>query len=121
MLVPTTLAVSGIRSSCPRLMTMQCWKSPIPPVLTTRLFQLQFVGGLFGQKEKKHDSAKFPGELTTQRHVKYARCTFSPKSLKFPNSKNIKNTIQNFRNAANALTSMKTHKKKTHEINGETT
>ena len=37
MLVPTTLAVLGILSSCPRAMTMQCWKSQIPPPLSTRL------------------------------------------------------------------------------------
>ena len=37
MLVPTTLAVLGILSSCPRVMTMQCWKSQIPPPLSTRL------------------------------------------------------------------------------------
>ena len=34
---PTTLAVLGILSSCPRVMTMQCWKSQIPPPLSTRL------------------------------------------------------------------------------------
>ena len=37
-LVPTTLAVLGILSSCPRVMTMQCWKSQIPPPLSTRPF-----------------------------------------------------------------------------------
>jgi len=31
MLVPTTLAVLGTLSSCPQVMMMQCWKSPIPP------------------------------------------------------------------------------------------
>ena len=42
MLVPTTLAVSGILPSCPRVMTMQCWKSSIPPPLSTRLCIIDF-------------------------------------------------------------------------------
>ena len=37
---------------------------------------------LCGQKEKKHDSAKFPSKMKTQRHVKSQHCTFSPKSPK---------------------------------------
>ena len=45
-LVPTTLAVLGILSSCPRVMTMQCWKSQIPPPLSTRLQAVIIVGFL---------------------------------------------------------------------------
>ena len=44
--VPTTLAVLGILSSCPRVMTMQCWKSQIPPPLSTRLRII--IGWFFG-------------------------------------------------------------------------
>ena len=42
-LVPTTLAVLGILSSCPRVMRMQCWKSQIPPPLSTRT-QIVVIG-----------------------------------------------------------------------------
>ena len=72
-LVPTTLAVLGILSSCPRVMTMQCWKSQIPPPLSTRL-QVYCCWLVFwfcaDQKEKKHDLAKFPSKIKTQRQVK---------------------------------------------------
>ena len=69
---PATIAVSGILSSCPRVMPMQCWKSSVPPPLSTRLRIYWFVGflGLCRQKEKKHDSVKFPSEINTQRQVK---------------------------------------------------
>ena len=85
MLVPTTLAVSGILFSCPRVMTLQCWKSQIPPPLSTRL---QAVGCRLvfwfcaDRKEKEHDSAKFPSKIKTQRQVKSQHCAFSPKSQK---------------------------------------
>ena len=71
-LVPTTLAVLGILSSCPRVMTMQCWKSQIPPPLSTRLRAVRSLVFCFcvDQKEKKHDSAKFPSKIKTQRQVK---------------------------------------------------
>ena len=72
-LVPTTLAVLGILSSCPRVMTMQCWKSQIPPPLSTRLrvYCLLLVFWFCAdQKEKKHDLAKFPSKIKTQRQVK---------------------------------------------------
>ena len=36
MLVPITFAVLGIFSSCPRVMTMQCWKPPITSPPSTR-------------------------------------------------------------------------------------
>ena len=41
---PTTLVVLGILSSCPRVMTMQCWKSQMPPPLSTRLRAVVIVG-----------------------------------------------------------------------------
>ena len=40
------------------------------------------------QKEKKHDSAKFPSKIKTQRQVKSQHCTFSPKSPKFQEYQN---------------------------------
>ena len=61
MLVPTTLAVLGILSSCPRVMTMQCWKSQIPPPLSTRLRIYCF--GCFGfvpAKRKETRLSKIP-------------------------------------------------------------
>ena len=88
-LVPTTLAVLGILSSCPRVMTMQCWKSQIPPPLSTRLRVCLLVFWFCAdQKEKKHDSAKFPSKIKTQRQVKSQHCTFSPKSPKFQEYQN---------------------------------
>ena len=48
MFVPTTLAVMGLLSSCPRVMTMQCLKSPIPPPLSTRLCVYLWVGWFVG-------------------------------------------------------------------------
>merc|ERR1711906_106050 len=40
------------------------------------------------QKEKKHDSAKFPSKIKTQRQVKSQHCTFTPKSPKFQEYQN---------------------------------
>ena len=69
---PTTLAVLGILSSCPRVMTMQCWKSQIPPPLSTRLRVCLLLVFWFcaDQKERNHDLAKFPSKIKTQRQVK---------------------------------------------------
>ena len=72
-LVPTTLAVLGILSSCPRVMTMQCWKSQIPPPLSTRLRIIVYLLVFWfcaDQKERNHDLAKFPSKIKTQRQVK---------------------------------------------------
>ena len=131
MLVPTTLAVLGILSSCPRVMTMQCWKSQIPPPLSTRLRVCCCLLLVFflvpPQKEKKHDSAKFPSKIKTQRQVKSQHCTFSPKSPKsqeyqnnypkLPNhskiNENLGKTQKNTKNAKKC--------QKTYEVKGETT
>ena len=87
-LAPPTLAVSGILSSCPRVMTMQCWKSQIPPPLSTRLRAIVGFWFCADQKERKHDSAKFPNKIKTQRQVKSQHCTLSPKSPKFQEYQN---------------------------------
>ena len=90
-LVLTTLAVLGTLSSCPRVMTMQCWKTQIPPPPSTRL---RAVCSLFvfwfcaDQKEKKHDSAKFPSKIQTQRQVKNQHSNCSPKFSKFQEYQN---------------------------------
>ena len=112
MIVPTTLAVMGILSSCPRVMTMQCWKSQIPPPLSTRL---RAVCSLFvfwfcaDQKEKKYDSAKFPSKIKTQSQVKSQHCTFSLKSPKFQEYQNNYPKLQNHSKIDENL--WKTHKK----------
>ena len=89
---PTTLAVLGILSSCPRVMMMQCWKSQIPPPLSTRpqAIIIIIIGFLVvcWPKKKKYDSAKFPSNIKTQRQVKSQHCTCSPKSPKFQEYQN---------------------------------
>ena len=54
MLFPTTLAVFGILFSCPRVMTVQCWKFSTPPPLSTRhqIIIVHFgslLGAVFGE------------------------------------------------------------------------
>ena len=121
-LVPTTLAVMGILSSCPRMMTMQCWKSQIPPPLSTRL-RIVYCIFIFwfcaDQKEKKHDSAKFSSKRKTQRQVKNTHFTIIPNPQK---SQNIKMTTQNFKITSKSMKShKKTKKQKKHKVKGKTT
>ena len=49
---PTMLAVLGVLSSCPRVMTMQCWKSQTPPPLSTRLRVCWFFGFVLTKKKR---------------------------------------------------------------------
>merc|ERR1712167_452213 len=109
----------------PRVMTMQCWKSQIPPHLSTRLFVGSFVFFLVPpQKEKKHDSAKFPSKIKTQRRVKRQHCTFSPKSPKFQEYQNNYPKLPNHSKINENLgkTQQKQKKcQKTYKVKGETT
>ena len=78
MLVPTTLAVLGILSSCPRVMTMQCWKSQIPPPLSTRPFVSTLLVFFLvpPKKEKKHDSAKLSRKKNSKTSEKRTPASF---------------------------------------------
>ena len=54
----------GILSSCPRVMTMQCWKFPIPPPLSTRL-QINVViicWGFVGKKKRNATQQNYPAK-----------------------------------------------------------
>ena len=70
LVFPTTLANLGILSSCSRVLTMQCWKSPIPRPLSTRLNMGAIFFSLCRQKQKTHDSARLPSKIKAQRQVK---------------------------------------------------
>ena len=123
---PTTLAVLGILSSCPRVMTMQCWKSQIPPPLSTRP-GCRYVRWFFGfvlTKRKEIRLNKIHQKNKTQRQEKNEHCTFIPNP---PNPKNIKITTQNVKIIAKSMkiyeNTQKKHKKnqKTYKVKGETT
>ena len=61
--------------------------NPTPSVhQTVRWFIVFFL--VPPQKEKKHDSAKFPSKIKTQRRVNSQHCTFSSKSPKFQEYQN---------------------------------
>merc|ERR1712086_711246 len=63
--------------------------NPTPYVHQTfRTYVRRFFFLVPPQKEKKHDSAKFPSKIKTQRQVKAQHCTFSPKSPKFQEYQN---------------------------------
>ena len=122
-LVPTTLAVMGILSSCPRVMTMQCWKSQIPPPLSTRLQAVIGFLVLCWPKRKEIRLSKIHQKNKTQRQEKNEHCTFIPNPQ---NSKNIKITTQNYQITAKSMKIYEKHKKhkkcqKTYKVKGETT
>ena len=130
-LVPTTLAVLGVLSSCPRVMTMQCWKSQIPPPLSTRLRVYLFVVVflvLCWPKRKETRPSKIPQRNKNSKTSEKLTCTCSPNPQK---SKNIKTTTQNHQKSIkitkkihrNLLKAMKKHKKnsKKHKVKGKTT
>ena len=73
--VPTTLAVLGVPSSCPRVMSMQSWKSSIPRPLSTRLRSVIVILFCIEQKEKR--LTKVPQRIKTRRQVKNAHSTCS--------------------------------------------
>ena len=108
LIVPTTLAVMGILSSCPRVMTMQCWKSQIPPPLSTRPFVRYLFFFLCRPKKKRNTTQQNSPEKKTQRQVKNEHCTFIPNPQ---NSKNIKITTQNYQITAKSMNIYEKHKK----------
>ena len=79
------------------------------------------------QKEKKHDSAKFPCKIKTQRQVKSQHCTFSHKSPKFQEYQNNYPKLPNHNkineNLGKTQKNTKNAKKcqKTYKVKGETT
>ena len=60
--------VMGILSSCPWVMSMQCWETSIPVSLSTRLLAILFVLGLCHQTEKIYDMSP-PKNRQHQRQV----------------------------------------------------
>ena len=90
---PTTIAVLGILSSCPRVMTIQCWKSQIPPPLSTRPQAVIVVClVLCRPKRKETRLSKIPQQNKNSKTSENLTCTCSPNPQK---SKNIKITTQN--------------------------
>ena len=76
------------------------------------------------QKEKKHDSTKFPSQIKTQRQVKSQHCTFSPKSPKFQEYQNhYSKSTKIYKNLSKSIKIDEKHKKcqKKHKVKGKTT
>ena len=83
-----------------------------------------FFGFVLTKKEKKHDLAKFPSKIKTQRQVKSQHCTFSPKSPKFQEYQNNYPKLPNHSKIDENLgKTQKKHKRcqKTYKVKGETT
>ena len=107
ILVPTTLAVLGVLSSCPRVMTMQCWKSKIPPPLSTRRSIIVFL--VSPKKRKTTRLSKIPQKHNTQRQVKNEHCTFIPNPQ---NANNINMIVNISPITAKPMNIYEKHKKK---------
>ena len=126
MLVPTTLAVLGILSSCPRVMTTQCWKSKIPPPLSTRLRAVVvrwFFGFVLTKKKRNTTQQNSPEKikLKDKRKTNTARLSQIPKIPII--SKSLTKITKSQQNPRKSIKNTKKHKKcqKTYKVKGETT
>ena len=108
---PATLAVLGILSSCPRVMTMQCWKSPIPPPLSTRLFVVVVFFGVVRAERKETRLSEIPQRNENSKTNEKRTLHIFSKIPKIPKFPEYRNDYPKFQNHSKVVNISEKHKK----------